>query len=148
MDITDKRIKTMGKAVIRKIMEMKGAKNRAHTRSIGFKPFAKWFKTSLGCNDDEFVMVLRFVRKYAPSYYDALDIPPMWNGGAHKSFPHLFLKGEIVKLKALKDLPSFQTDHGEIGPFEKDAFFETKLETATRLVKLGLAEALHVTHDD
>ena len=71
----------------------------------------------------------------------------MWDGGAHEKFPHLFLKGEVVELIAIKDIPLYLTDDGEIGPFKEGSMFKVGINNAKRLVKRGLAEPTELDLD-
>jgi len=134
----------LGKLVVRRIMELNASKHRIGTRKIGFKPLAKWFKDEINCDEEDFVLVLMFLKKFFPKYYNSIEIPRAWDGGAHEKFPHLFLKGAVAELIAIRDIPQYLTDDGFVGPFEKDSTFKIGIKHARNLIKRGFARPVNL----
>jgi hypothetical protein len=114
--------------------------------SIAFRPLAEWFFEDLSeggrgeVTEEDFVIALSYIREHHHDFYERIKIPRKWDGGAHLEFPHLFIEGETVRVRALRAFPKITYDGGSVGPYDEGDEFELPRDLAIPFIKRRMVE--------
>lgn len=131
-------ISRLGIQLLNRVISVTASRPTA-SGTLNYKPLAKWFYGTLDCSEEDFVLALAYLRENHLDFYNKINIPRKWDGGAHLEFPELFMDDEFVELKALKKFKVLTEDGGSINPCESGEVFIAPRKVATMLIRRRLA---------